>query len=60
MTLLSTPLYSNTTLVCFFPPWRGGGTVVLMKKFDAGKLLRAGRSGIASPTPCWCRCSTAA
>ncbi len=39
MTLLSTPLYSNTTLVCFFPTLAGGGTVVLMKKFDAGKYL---------------------
>jgi long-chain acyl-CoA synthetase len=37
--VLSTPLYSNTTLVCFFPTLAGGGTVVLMKKFDAGKYL---------------------
>jgi acyl-CoA synthetase (AMP-forming)/AMP-acid ligase II len=40
VTLLSTPLYSNTTLVCFFPTLAGGGTVVLMKKFDAGKYLQ--------------------
>ncbi len=39
VTVLSTPLYSNTTLVCFFPTLAGGGTVVLMKKFDAGKYL---------------------
>jgi len=39
VTLLSTPLYSNTTLVCFFPTLAGGGTVVLMRKFDAGKYL---------------------
>ncbi len=39
VTLLSTPLYSNTTLVCFFPTLAGGGTVVLMKKFDAGRYL---------------------
>jgi acyl-CoA synthetase (AMP-forming)/AMP-acid ligase II len=39
VTLLSTPLYSNTTLVVFFPTLAGGGTVVLMKKFDAGKYL---------------------
>jgi acyl-CoA synthetase (AMP-forming)/AMP-acid ligase II len=39
VTLLSTPLYSNTTLVCFFPTLAGGGTVVLMKKFDAGQYL---------------------
>ena len=37
--VLSTPLYSNTTLVCFFPTLAGGGTVVLMKKFDAGRYL---------------------
>ena len=37
--LLSTPLYSNTTLVCFFPILAGGGTLVLMKKFDAAKYL---------------------
>ncbi|MBO9709347.1 MAG: acyl--CoA ligase [Caulobacter sp.] len=39
VSLLSTPLYSNTTLVCFFPTLAGGGTVVLMKKFDAGRYL---------------------
>jgi long-chain acyl-CoA synthetase len=39
VTVLSTPLYSNTTLVCFFPTLAGGGTVVLMKKFDAGRYL---------------------
>jgi long-chain acyl-CoA synthetase len=39
VTLLSTPLYSNTTLVCFFPTLAGGGTVVLMTKFDAGRYL---------------------
>ena len=35
VTLLSTPLYSNTTLVVFFPTLTYGGTVVLMAKFDA-------------------------
>jgi long-chain acyl-CoA synthetase len=39
VTVLSTPLYSNTTLVCFFPTLAGGGTVVLMKKFDSGRYL---------------------
>jgi long-chain acyl-CoA synthetase len=34
ITLLSTPLYSNTTLVSFFPTIALGGTVVLMAKFD--------------------------
>lgn len=39
VTLISTPLYSNTTLVCFFPTVSLGGTVVLMAKFDAGAYL---------------------
>ncbi|MDD0817110.1 class I adenylate-forming enzyme family protein [Curvibacter sp. HBC28] len=40
LTLLSTPLYSNTTLVVFFPTLAFGGTVLLMPKFDAGAYLR--------------------
>lgn len=39
VTLLSTPLYSNTTLVCFFPTLVHGGTVVLMERFDAARYL---------------------
>jgi len=39
VTLLSTPLYSNTTLVSFFPTIGLGGTAVLMKKFEAGAFL---------------------
>ncbi|VWX59934.1 Acyl-CoA synthetase (AMP-forming)/AMP-acid ligase II [Burkholderiales bacterium 8X] len=39
LTLLSTPLYSNTTLVVFFPSIAYGGSVVLMPKFDAGGYL---------------------
>jgi acyl-CoA synthetase (AMP-forming)/AMP-acid ligase II len=35
VTLLSTPLYSNTTLVVFFPTLTFGGCVVLMPKFEA-------------------------
>ena len=35
VTLLATPLYSNTTLVVFFPTIAFGGPVVLMSKFDA-------------------------
>jgi acyl-CoA synthetase (AMP-forming)/AMP-acid ligase II len=34
VTLLSTPLYSNTTMASFLPALGTGGTVVLMKKFD--------------------------
>lgn len=39
VTICSTPLYSNTTLVSFFPALAGGGTVVLLPKFEAGKFL---------------------
>ena len=39
ITMVSTPLYSNTTLVSFFPGIALGGAVVLMAKFDAGKFL---------------------
>jgi acyl-CoA synthetase (AMP-forming)/AMP-acid ligase II len=39
VSLISTGLYSNTTLVSFFPTLAGGGTVVLMAKFDAEKFL---------------------
>ena len=39
VTVVSTPLYSNTTLVSFLPTLAQGGTVVLMPKFDAGQFL---------------------
>ena len=39
VTLVSTPLYSNTTLVSFLPTLASGGTVVLMPKFDAAAFL---------------------
>ena len=39
VTLLATPLYSNTTLVVFFPTLAFGGAVVLMAKFDAAQYL---------------------
>ena len=39
VTLTSTPLYSNTTLVSFLPTLGWGGTVVLMRKFDARTFL---------------------
>lgn len=38
--LLSTPLYSNTTLVVFFPTLAFGGCVVLMPKFEARSYLQ--------------------
>lgn len=37
--LISTPLYSNTTLVSLFPGIALGGTIVLMKKFDVIEFL---------------------
>jgi len=40
ITLISTPLYSNTTLVAFLPTLALGSTVVLMSKFEAGAYLR--------------------
>ena len=39
VTVLATPLYSNTTLVVFFPTLAFGGTVVLMARFDAARYL---------------------
>ncbi len=39
VTLLATPLYSNTTLVVFFPTLAFGGCVVLCPKFDAARYL---------------------
>ena len=40
VTMISTPLYSNTTLVSFLPTLANGGTAVLMAKFDAGQFLQ--------------------
>ena len=46
-TLLSTPLYSNTTIVAFLPTLVGGSTVYLMSKFDARRYLEiAGKEQI--------------
>lgn len=39
ISLLSTPLYSNTTLVAFIPTLAWGGTVVLQPKFNAAEWL---------------------
>ena len=40
VTMIATPLYSNTTLVSFLPTLGWGGTVVLMGKFDARSYLQ--------------------
>jgi len=37
--LVSTPLYSNTTLVSVLPTLFHGGTIVIMAKFDARRFL---------------------
>ena len=39
VTILSTPLYSNTTMASFMPTVGSGGQVVLMKKCDARGFL---------------------
>ncbi|TPG43018.1 4-coumarate--CoA ligase [Sphingomonas koreensis] len=39
VTMIATPLYSNTTLVSFLPTLGWGGTAVLMAKFDARHFL---------------------
>lgn len=41
VTMIATPLYSNTTLVSFLPTLAWGGTAVLLGKFDAVKFLEA-------------------
>jgi long-chain acyl-CoA synthetase len=50
VTLLATPLYSNTTLVVFFPTLAWGGTVVLMPKFDAAGYLALAQAHSATHT----------
>ena len=39
VTMISTPLYSNTTLVSLLPTLAWGGTAVLLGKFDAATFL---------------------
>jgi long-chain acyl-CoA synthetase len=56
--LVSTPLYSNTSLVGFLPPLANGATVVLMPRFDAGRFLelaQAWRVTHAMLVPVQCR-----
>ncbi|WP_425229519.1 class I adenylate-forming enzyme family protein [Sphingomonas sp.] len=50
VTLLATPLYSNTTLVSFLPTLGWGGTVVLMGKFDANRYLELAEDHRATHT----------
>jgi fatty-acyl-CoA synthase len=39
ISLASTPLYSNTTMIAFLPPLLAGGTVRIMGKFDTKRWL---------------------
>jgi acyl-CoA synthetase (AMP-forming)/AMP-acid ligase II len=49
-TLLSTPLYSNTTIVAFLPTLVGGSTAILMSKFDAQGWLALAEAEAATHT----------
>lgn len=40
VTLISTPLYSNTTLISLIPTLGVGGTVIVMTKFDTSGYLK--------------------
>ncbi len=48
--LLSTPLYSNTTLAVFLPTMVWGGHARLMGKFDAGRWLDHAEAGRVTHT----------
>lgn len=48
VTMVSTPLYSNTTLVSVFPTLAMGGTLVMMTKFNVDKFLQLSEKHRAS------------
>ncbi len=48
VTMVSTPLYSNTTLVSVFPTLAMGGTLVMQAKFDVEKFLQLSEKHRAS------------
>jgi long-chain acyl-CoA synthetase len=50
VTILATPLYSNTTLVVFFPTVGFGGCVQLMARFDARRYLELAQRQRATHT----------
>ena len=50
VSLVATPLYSNTTLVAVLPTLALGGTLVLMAKFDAAEYLRLAEGHRATHT----------
>ena len=61
VTVLATPLYSNTTLVSLpANDWRWARTVVLMAKFDAkARYLELAQAASRDSRQCWCQCSIA-
>jgi acyl-CoA synthetase (AMP-forming)/AMP-acid ligase II len=50
VSLCATPLYSNTTLVAALPTLGLGGTLVLMRKFDAARYLELAQQHRATHT----------
>ena len=50
VSLMATPLYSNTTLVVLLPTLAHGGSVVLMEKFDARRYLELAQAHRATHT----------
>ncbi len=50
VTLIATPLYSNTTLVSVIPTLALGGCLVLMPKFEAGTYLQLAQTHRATHT----------
>ena len=50
VTMIATPLYSNTTLVCLIPTLAFGGCAVLMAKFDALQYLQLAEAHRATHT----------
>jgi long-chain acyl-CoA synthetase len=50
VTMIATPLYSNTTLVCLIPTLAWGGSAVLMPKFDARGYLELAEQHRATHT----------
>ena len=50
VSLCATPLYSNTTLVAALPTLALGGTLVLMRKFDAAAYLQLAQAHRATHT----------
>jgi long-chain acyl-CoA synthetase len=58
VTLIATPLYSNTTLVSVIPHAGLGRLRGADAEVRRAQPTCNWRSAHAPPTPCWCRCST--